>query len=136
MSVAVGRWVRGRWSVLRARSPRGTGAVESGLLGLRGAAHLVDEVRLLRTRVGELERDHRLLAAHVAALTEAAPVSPEAPPAPPMEAVRLSAVAFYEQRISALEARIGRTSDRRHARAERGGTSDPGTVGFETENER
>ncbi|HEY8317780.1 MAG TPA: hypothetical protein VIG76_03035 [Amnibacterium sp.] len=120
------RWARGRWNVLRKRRPRITRAVEAGVLGIRGAAALADEVRALRNRVAELERDHALIAAHVAALTEAVPG--EARPAPSVEAVRLAAVAFYEHRITALEARAGL----RHARdavtrTTRRGTSRDGT---------
>lgn len=136
MSAPAGRWVRGHWSVLRVRRPRVAATVETGLLGLRGAAHLVDEIRALRTRIGELERDHTLLAAHVAAITAAAPGPEASGPQQSLEAVRLSAVAFYEQRITALEASIGDPSAQRHARAARGRASDTGTVGYQTENGR
>jgi hypothetical protein len=126
------RWARGRWAVLRVRRPRFTGRVESGMLGLRGTAHLVDEVRSLRARVAELERDHALLAAHVAVLGEAAPGEVE--PAPSVEAVRLSAIAFYEHRISALEARLSTPIGRRHAGTASARWSVPGTSGYEAEN--
>lgn len=129
MSAAPTRWVRGRWHVLRARRPRVAGAVESGVLGLRGTVHLVDEVRRLRTRVAELERDAALLAQHVAALAEATPGGTQ--PDPSVEAVRLSAVAFYEQRISDLEEAV---AHRRHARRRWGSASASGTSGDGTEN--
>ncbi|MGN6744197.1 MAG: hypothetical protein ACTHJL_13010 [Amnibacterium sp.] len=123
------RWARGRWNVLRARRPRTAGALETGVLGLRGSARLVDEVRLLRTRLAALERDHALLAAHVAALVEAAPGG--AQPEPSVEAVRLSAVAFYEQRIAALEERL---PSRGHARRAPGSGSARRTSGDRREN--
>jgi hypothetical protein len=113
MTAGVERWARGRWNVLRARRPRLAGTAESALLGIRGTARLVDEVRALRTRIGELERDHALMAAHVAALTEATPG--DAMPAPSVEAARLAAVAFYEHRIAALEARAAGRPRLRHA---------------------
>ena len=127
-------WVRGRWNVLRARRPRVAGAVESGVLGLRGTAYLLDEVRALRTRVAELERDTALLSAHVAALGSAAPVT-DAQPAPSLEAARLSAVAFYEHRIAALEAGATGPRGRRHARAAAARSTDPRTSGVQQENE-
>ncbi|HEV7623536.1 MAG TPA: hypothetical protein VGO26_05325 [Amnibacterium sp.] len=129
---AARRWARGRWNVLRARRPRVTGAAESGLLGIRGAGHLVDEVRAMRTRVAELERDHELLAAHVAALAEAAPGDGQ--PAPSVEAARLAAVAFYEQRIAALEARLASPASLRHARSTAARATAAGTSGYGTEN--
>ena len=65
-------------------------------------------MRALRGRVAELERDHLLLAAHVATLTEQvgagariAPVDTDAEAA--RQRARLSAVAFYEERIGRLE---------------------------------
>ncbi len=137
MSDSATRWARGRWNVLRARRPRLTGGVETGLLGLRGRAHLADEVRTLRTRVAELERDAALLAAHVAALTDDRPTGMgAAEPGQSVEAVRLAAVAFYEQRIAALEARLPHPAGRRHARDRMVGTSRDGTSGYESENER
>ena len=130
----VAGWVRGRWNVLRSSRPGVAGAVESGALGLRGTAHLVGEVRALRNRVAELERDTALLSAHVAALGEAGPAA-DVQPAPSVEAVRLSAVAFYEHRIAALEARAAGPRGRRHARRAAGRATDPRTSGFQQENE-
>ncbi|MDH2445224.1 hypothetical protein QDR37_14825 [Amnibacterium sp. CER49] len=120
------RWARGRWNVLRVRRPRLAERVEAGLLAVRGGARLVAEVRSLRTRVAELERDHALLAAHVGALAQA-PAGVERI-APDVEAVRLAAVAFYEHRIAALEAHAGG----RHAT---GGQSTR-TSGYGTGNDR
>jgi hypothetical protein len=102
------------WRVQRQRHPRAAARLETAALAARGA--LPDQVRLLRARVAELERDHLLLAAHVATLTEqvgagarVGPVEAEAA----RQRARLAAVAFYEERIGRLEDTVGR---RGHAR--------------------
>lgn len=116
------------WQVQRRRHPRAAARVETAALALKGG--LADEVRALRTRVGELERDHRLLAAHVAMLTEqlgsatGTPVDADAEAA--RQRSRLAAVAFYEERINRLEERLGR---RGHARTVPGAASDGRTSG-------
>ena len=103
MNALVAR-LRGRWSVLRARRPRATERLEDALLGARGRDHLVSEVRALRGRLRELERDHLLLAAHVSTLTErAASTAPDIDGEAARQRARLAAVAFYEQRIARLE---------------------------------
>jgi hypothetical protein len=56
------------WRVQRQRHPRAAARVEATALLAR--VDLATEVHALRTRLAELERDHRLLAAHVATLTE------------------------------------------------------------------
>lgn len=103
------------WQVQRRRHPSAAARVETAALALRGG--LTDEVRALRARVAELERDHRLLAAHVAMLTERLGTATGVPVDADAEAARqrsrLAAVAFYEERITRLEERLGR---RGHAR--------------------
>jgi hypothetical protein len=105
------------WQVQRQRHPGVAARIETAALVARGG--LADEVRALRTRVAELERDHLLLAAHVATLTEQAgsggyraPTEGEAESA--RQRARLAAVAFYEERIGRLEQQVGR---RGHARS-------------------
>lgn len=104
------------WRVQRQRHPRAAARVETAALAVRGG--LADEVRALRDRVAALERDHLLLAAHVATLTEqvgagarVTPVDTDAEAS--RQRARLAAVAFYEERIGRLEDRLGR---RGHAR--------------------
>jgi 3-phenylpropionate/cinnamic acid dioxygenase small subunit len=115
--------------VQRQRHPRAAARIETAALAARG--DLADEVRRLRDRVAELERDHLLLAAHVATLTEqvgagarVTPVDADAEAA--RQRARLAAVAFYEERIGRLEDRLGR---RGHARTGADRTSDRRTSG-------
>ena len=112
------------WRVQRRRHPGTAARIETAALVARGG--LADEVRTLRGRVAELERDHLLLAAHVATLTEqvgsgarAEPVDTDAEAA--RQRARLAAIAFYEERIGRLEQRVGR---RGHARSARASASD------------
>jgi hypothetical protein len=105
------------WRVQRQRHPLAAARLETAALTARGG--LADEVRVLRNRVAELERDHLLLAAHVATLTEQVgsparptPVDDDAEAA--RQRARLAAVAFYEERIGRLEDLVGR---RGHARS-------------------
>lgn len=104
------------WRVQRQRHPHAAARLETVALAARGG--LADEVRTLRDRVAALERDHLLLAAHVATLTEqigagarSAPIDADAEAA--RQRARLAAVAFYEERIGRLEDRLG---GRGHAR--------------------
>ncbi|WP_375388309.1 hypothetical protein [uncultured Amnibacterium sp.] len=99
------------WQVQRRRHPRAAARLEAAAIAVRGA--LPEEVRALRTRVAELERDHLLLAAHVATLTEQldaatrlGPVDTDAEAA--RQRSRLAAIAFYEERIGRLEQQVGR----------------------------
>ena len=102
--------LRGRvgayWQLLRSRRPGAAGQVEDLALAARGQEGLVREVRTLRARVAELQRDHLLLAAHVAVLTErlgaAAPDAAADDAEPARQRARLAAFAAYEQRIGAL----------------------------------
>jgi hypothetical protein len=105
------------WRVQRQRHPRVAARIETAALQVRG--DLAGEVLGLRTRVAELERDHLLLAAHVATLTEQlgataprASIDPEADGA--RQRARLAAIAFYEERIGRLEQQVER---RGHARS-------------------
>ena len=120
------------WQVQRQRHPRAAARIETTALALKGG--LTDEVRALRTRVAELERDHRLLAAHVAMLTEQLGTATGTPIDADAEAARqrsrLAAVAFYEERINRLEERLGR---RGHARSASGAVSDGRTSGERAE---
>jgi hypothetical protein len=105
------------WRVQQQRHPRAAARVETAALAVRGG--LADEVRVLRDRVAALERDHLLLAAHVATLTEqvgggARITSVDADAEAARQRARLAAVAFYEERIGRLEDRVG---TRGHARA-------------------
>lgn len=121
------------WRLLRARRPRAAERLEDAALAARGRDALVSEVRALRGRLAELERDHLLLAAHVAILTEqhAAPAA-DGVDGDARQRARLAAIAGYEQRIGALEQRlrgarrapraagrvsVPRTSDERGSRA-------------------
>jgi hypothetical protein len=117
MTAGAGR-LRARFGVLRARRPLAAARIEDVLLGVRGRARLVDEVRALRTRVHELERDHLLLAAHVASLTARSGSVPVTAQDRDDEAARgrarLAAIAFYEERIGRLEQRAGLVTTRRH----------------------
>lgn len=99
------------WRVQRQRHPHAAARVETVAVAVRGG--LADEVRTLRNRVAELERDHLLLAAHVATLTEQlgtgtrpSPTDEDAEAA--RQRARLAAIAFYEERIGRLEQRVGR----------------------------
>ena len=121
------------WRVQRQRHPRAAARVETVALVVRG--DLAGEVHALRGRVADLERDHLLLAAHVATLTgqvgagaRIAPVDTDAEAA--RQRARLAAVAFYEERIGRLEERIGR---RGHARTASERTSDRRTRGEQRE---
>ena len=112
------------WRVQRQRHPRAAARIETAALAVRGG--LADEVRTLRDRVAELERDHLLLAAHVATLTEQVgsaghgrPADAEAEAA--RQRARLAAIAFYEERIGRLEEQVG---GRGHARSRRTPASD------------
>jgi hypothetical protein len=107
------------WRVQRQRHPRAAERIETAAIAVRGG--LPGEVRALRNRVAELERDHLLLAAHVATLTEqvgsgahAAPTDLEAEAA--RQRARLAAIAFYEERIGRLEEQVGRRGHARSAR--------------------
>jgi hypothetical protein len=105
------------WRVQQQRHPRAAARVQTVALAVRGG--LADEVRVLRDRVAELERDHLLLAAHVATLTEhygsATPLAQGADDAEAArQRARLAAIAFYEERIGRLEDHVTR---RGHARA-------------------
>lgn len=105
------------WRVQRQRHPRVAGRIETTLLVARGG--LADEVRVLQNRVAELERDHLLLAAHVATLTEQAGAGTrlelsDADAEAARQRARLAAIAFYEERIGRLESRVER---RGHARS-------------------
>lgn len=109
------------WRVQRQRHPRVAGRIETTLLVARGG--LADEVRVLQNRVAELERDHLLLAAHVATLTEQAgagirlessDADADADAEAARQRARLAAIAFYEERIGRLESRVER---RGHARS-------------------
>lgn len=101
------------WQVQRRRRPRTAARVEDAALTLRTRGDLTGEVRALRLRVAELQRDHLLLAAHVATLTERLAQEPGGA-APDDEAesarqrARVAAVAFYEERIGRLEDRVER----------------------------
>jgi hypothetical protein len=115
--------------VQRQRHPHAAARVETAALAVRGG--LADEVRVLKNRVAELERDHLLLAAHVATLTEQVgagarivPVDTDAEAA--RQRARLAAVAFYEERIGRLEDTVGR---RGHARPGTARPSDRRTSG-------
>ena len=117
------------WRVQRQRHPRAAARIETAALAARGG--LADEVRTLRGRVAELERDHLLLAAHVATLTEqlgsgvrSEPVDTDAEAA--RQRARLAAIAFYEERIGRLEQQVGR---RGHARSARTAASGGRTSG-------
>lgn len=117
--------LRARWNVLRVTHPAAAQRAEDAALAARGRSGLVSEVRALRGRLMELERDHLLLAAHVAMLTEHADSgAPGADGAAAAEAARqrarLAAIAFYEERIGRLEQRrSGRNTARRTAREPR-----------------
>ncbi|GAA4750403.1 hypothetical protein GCM10025783_23660 [Amnibacterium soli] len=124
MSAAFLRRLGPLWRVQRQRHPRAAARIETAALAARGG--LADEVRTLRSRVAELERDHLLLAAHVATLTEqvgsgtrAEPVDTDAEAA--RQRARLAAVAFYEERIGRLEQQVGRRGHARSARSEASG---------------
>lgn len=123
------------WQVQRHRRPAAAARVEEAALALRGRDALVAEVRALRSRVAELERDHLLLAAHVAVLTERLGSGEPAGPAADGEAARsrarLAAVAFYEERIGALEERLDRPAARRR-RAGRASAGRPSDERLET----
>lgn len=110
------RGIRSRWSVLRARFPRGAARAEAAALGLRGYARLVGDVQDLRRRMHELERDHALLAAHVATLTERSGAGRDEADSGALARARLSAIAAYEHRIAVLESSLG---EGRHARERR-----------------
>jgi hypothetical protein len=102
--------------VQRQRHPRAAARIETGMLAVRGG--LADEVRVLQGRVAELERDHLLLAAHVATLTEQAGSGmrlqrDDQEVEAARQRARLAAIAFYEERIGRLEEQVGR---RGHAR--------------------
>ena len=121
------------WRVQRQRHPRAAARIETTVLSLRGG--LADEVRVLQGRVAALERDHLLLAAHVATLTEQVdsatrltPVDTDAEGA--RQRARLAAIAFYEERIGRLEDQIGR---RGHARSTAMQWSGPRTSGEQQE---
>ncbi|MGT2426046.1 hypothetical protein [Amnibacterium kyonggiense] len=121
------------WRVQRRRHPRAAARLETAALAARGG--LADEVRLLRNRVAELERDHLLLAAHVATLTEqvgagARVVPADADAEASRQRARLAAVAFYEERIGRLEAHLGR---RGHAGSRTVDGSDRRTSGEQRE---
>lgn len=110
------------WRVQRRRHPRATARLEAGALALRGG--LAEEVRALRARVADLQRDHLLLAAHVSTLTErlgegSTPTSPDDEAA--RQRARLAAIAFYEERIGRLEQQA---TGRGHARPHEPSASD------------
>ena len=100
--------VRPYFGVLRARRPGVAGWFDR--LRVRSATGAAEEIARLHAQVLELQRDQRLLAAHVAALTgrlqeprvEPPEVSEEARERA-VQAARLSAIAFYEHRIARLE---------------------------------
>lgn len=100
------------WRTWRGRHPAGARRLGVLRTALRRQATLVTTVAELRGRVHELERDHALLAEHVAALTgriehAGAPDTDTAPDTGVEEriaAARLGAIAAYEQRLEAVEA--------------------------------
>lgn len=112
------------WQLLRARRPGAAARLEDAALAAGGRDALVSEVRSLRGRLAELERDHLLLAAHVATLTEQRAGGAAEDDGGARERARLAAIAGYEQRIGDLEHRLG---GRRRARVGRGPVSIAGT---------
>lgn len=105
--------------------------MEAGALALRGG--LAEEVRALRARVAELQRDHLLLAAHVSMLTERLSEGSAAPSGDDEAArqrARLAAVAFYEERIGRLEEQA---ASRGHARRRERPASDSRISGEQPE---
>jgi hypothetical protein len=115
------------WRVQRQRHPHASARIETAALAVRGG--LAGEVRALRGRVAELERDHLLLAAHVATLTEqlssgVRPAQSDQDAEAARQRARLAAIAFYEERIGRLEDRVGgRGHARNRARPGSGGRS-------------
>jgi hypothetical protein len=121
------------WRVQRQRHPRAAARVEATALLAR--VDLATEVHALRTRLAELERDHRLLAAHVATLTEQLDAAtrlgpPDADAEAARQRARLAAIAFYEERIGRLEQQVGRYG---HARRRSVRVADGRTPGERTE---
>lgn len=117
------------WRVQRRRHPQAAGRIETTLLVARGG--LADQVRVLQNRVAELERDHLLLAAHVATLTEQAGSGARLEPSDgdaeaARQRARLAAIAFYEERIGRLESRLGQRGHARSALARSSGGRNPG----------
>lgn len=95
------------WRGFRSRRPQAAEAALGAALALRGRNALIAEVRSLQQRLHVVERDAELLAAHVAALT--ARIEQSGAPAEladRLAAARLGALASFEQRIEALEARV------------------------------
>jgi hypothetical protein len=117
------------WRVQQQRYPQATARIETVALAARGG--LADEVRVLRDRLAVLERDHLLLAAHVATLTEhygtATPLAPGADDAEAArQRARLAAIAFYEERIGRLEDHVTRRGHARSSSVRSSGRRIPG----------
>lgn len=111
------------WQVQRRRRPRAAARVDDAALIVRTRGDLIGEIRTLRTRLAELQRDHLLLAAHVATLTERAAAGGGSAPDDEAESARqrarVAAVAFYEERIGRLEDSVERLGRARSGRAGR-----------------
>lgn len=131
IATEIRRVLRRGWIALRMHSPRGASRLRKMEVALRLVRELPATIHRLEERLTLLESDHALLAAHVAgvgargaALASAQSDDPAAAkkkssaPADDQQLVkvRLSAIAFYEERISALERALEREGRSRHAR--------------------
>ncbi len=110
---------RAAWGAMRARAPRAIDGAAVAREGLRSPRSRARQIVDLRRRLHALERDHALLAAHVRAITERLEGGADLDVPDRLAAARLDAVASYEHRISALEAKAPRDTPGRARRTRR-----------------
>lgn len=91
------------WWTLRAKRPRVAAACETARIALLTPVRTAAHVRALQDRIQRLEHDVELLTAHVAALGARPSTGTAHDRENDLVAVRLGAIAFYEERIQALE---------------------------------
>lgn len=99
---------RAAWGAMRARAPRAAENAAVLKAAARPRASLARELVDLRGRMHAMERDHALLAAHVQVLTERLAGGVDLDREDRLAAARLDAVASFEHRIAALEAKRAR----------------------------
>jgi hypothetical protein len=108
---AVKRVVRPLWRGFRRLAPGAAARINAKRAARRGGSSLLSDLNLLEERVRSLEREHELMAQHIAILTMRVENGKESDTGDALGDdsrilnSRLGAIAYYEERISKLEKR-------------------------------